>query len=795
MKNQIKKDIQRSLSLLLACILLLCSYPAIPAYAEENLDIADAGKQIGVFLGNEWSLDADGSYVQKDALGISGRYVVLKSSGSITIDVHSNVPLTGDVYYVTDDNSEIPIFSYYCEGASLVSDSTQLVCLMLPQFTNDVGITQPSSSNFADVYLPYNSSSECANNHGLKSDFITYLRDKNLSTEVAAITSFLTDSANAGRLRVKYKLEKDSVEANCTIDGYTVLSCENVVENYIYGYRLGYSRIENMTDYHNEGNYSSLKMYKGDLYVDAASLPGSITIPNYNKTNCNTMNSLYLSTANGITTLWDDGAVQTTVKSGYNYEMLFPSPVPTLNEAMKEYLQIFMYEYIPYDHIDEYFQQHNPGIPYSYDNYGRINKLQTALDNKLNLIYYDNRNRIEVSVGDGIEQKNFCLLTDWDDDTYLCTLSELHTDGSYSTVFTATTSDDAMAELQERPDVLNALENYLLEENDIYYSFTNEPTIGTSGSPVSIATVTTDSITIPVDQFDTTEGADNRLWNYWYAGSSNYYFIPSFTSDAYDRNYSMLHYGKETTYGYSQPGTDDVIRYDLIGVLYRNELTNIIFAKVPDAIQKQQETYETEDSSLTISWSKPQSDHGAEVLGYQIAIINKNANPPTDDQYQALNAAAYTDLGDTYSIGYATATDQTTYQVTGLDTADKDVYIRAVNVIGPGPATKITVDGPATDPEPDPTPTPDPDPNPDPYPAPNPDSPPDLTPEPDPAPVPTPIPASNPNPATTAYSESTSVSVPVQTGDESNLAAWTILLLLSCVALARTIAYKRKYLI
>ncbi|MDE6233433.1 MAG: hypothetical protein K2M60_08845, partial [Lachnospiraceae bacterium] len=298
-KNNVRKDIRRSVSLLLALTLIFSLFvPVWTDAGESDTDgfcVWDSAKSIGLYY-----------YVTED-LGemcvVTSKYVFIKEADGFNLKPDSSLQLTGEVCLLGDDNKEYTLFSY--RGNRNASDSTDdlQVFTLKAVFYDDNENEIPDDNMYRVSDFAYGIRQNDANKcgiYGFHPDFREYMIKKfgeeNVNAEKAF--SFLTSAKNIGKLSVKYTLtDEDGKTGIETVKGYSALSSEVDPYSGVSGYKLNYSRIENMADYHSQNTYNYLKMYKGDLYADADKISdlsedNTITLPNYNRTGLCNMNSI-----------------------------------------------------------------------------------------------------------------------------------------------------------------------------------------------------------------------------------------------------------------------------------------------------------------------------------------------------------------------------------------------------------------------------------------------------------------------------------------------------------------------
>ncbi len=237
-------------------------------------------------------------------------------------------------------------------------------------------------------------------------------------------------------------------------------------------------------------------------------------------------------------------------------------------------------------------------------------------------------------------------------------------------------------------DVYEAFRAYILEEYVVLSKKINFSEDDDSDKNTSVD-VYAEELKIPLSYFDVTAlGKKNAISQLWYLGHDENFLMP--VEGYYNNSKEILYHGKYLSIGYNRVRFSSYyydspletvynLEYDYI---YETALGTVVFAKVPDQIAAKTEIYSTTDT-YEISWDVP-ADNGAEILGYQIAVVPRTAARsvvPTDDQYITVGntAGSYSDVGDNYTIKWSTAGNSYVVETNGTSV---DVYVRAVNVIG-----------------------------------------------------------------------------------------------------------------
>ncbi|MDE6232599.1 MAG: fibronectin type III domain-containing protein, partial [Lachnospiraceae bacterium] len=250
-----------------------------------------------------------------------------------------------------------------------------------------------------------------------------------------------------------------------------------------------------------------------------------------------------------------------------------------------------------------------------------------------------------------------------------------------------------MSYLKQNSELYEGFKSSLLERRIIIYETITEVEQRSDSDKLS-GVVDSSQIKIPLDSLNQDLGEDNIITEYWYAFPAGYISIQEFLGESSSK---MLYHGIEKSYRYNSyefsnlwhfkgKMPEQIIPYSYVDALYCSELANIKFAKTPGDISADNEEYSTKEQTITINWSAPE-ERGAELIGYQIAVVPKGAEV-TEADFENLYGDEYSDLGDNYTVPYTT--QDNSYNLNVGDSS-KDVYIRGVNVIGSGSYKKITV--------------------------------------------------------------------------------------------------------
>ena len=377
-KNSICEDIRRSLSLLLVLTILCGMFtPVLATAADESRDfyVYDMNKSIGIYY-------YDNPYSSSiPTIGFSTKYFQIDNINGFDMEDRTNLQMNGDVFLLDENGQEKKIFSYVYNrmyGTSSLYSNDINVVMLLPVFYDNAG-NKLAFNDWQNVDFSDTGSRPLQNNHpdehgiwGLHPDFKNYMIDKFGEENVSAETvySFLLSENMNGKLYIRLTLTDGNGKT-----GTEILSGYNMTDLYMDTYSgqiglvLGYSRIEDMTDYHEENTYDYLKMYKGNLYIDAdkiGALKGSIALPNYNNTNLRNMNSIYIDNNR----VWYDGLKNITITESYNINSgIFPEgAITTMDDAIYHYLFLCNSETETED--EEGFLKLLKSLGYEKDDYG-----------------------------------------------------------------------------------------------------------------------------------------------------------------------------------------------------------------------------------------------------------------------------------------------------------------------------------------------------------------------------------------------------------------------------------------
>ncbi len=349
------KDVRRSLGLLLALVMLASVFVSIPVGAAETLKIVDTGKMIGVGY-----KPADDTIAEPEFVFHTYKTVVIENTGGVSMEENNSPVLKATVYVTIDGNeyevmqySSAPVFDMYWDviGISKFDDCDAYKVNMAPVFyQNGAEITDVrreeycSSNNASGPEANRVIYSTSADNFGFSDAIIDYLNEKGI-TEWEDILDFLESEEVSKNYTVKYTLsDSDNNSATFTQSGAVMVDYDdydfNPPNSYLYGKRLGYNRIEDLSSYHQNDVYNYIKMFKGDIYVDAdkiSELEGSLILPNKNNSLLYYLNSVYV---NGDV-LYNDGYSNNTIDSGYNLlNSVLPEFEDTEDDAVMEFINI-----------------------------------------------------------------------------------------------------------------------------------------------------------------------------------------------------------------------------------------------------------------------------------------------------------------------------------------------------------------------------------------------------------------------------------------------------------------------
>lgn len=375
-RKEIKKDLKRSIVLLLVITLIVTGFVKAPVKAANTLDIADTGKLIGIGCAESdyddtvyfvfqtikriMLLNEDEDLLTKDPVMDAVVYLNIGEEKYQVMELTS-APAYGDLYgkvgiYSYDDGAYEVSMSpvYYDEYDQEMSDSW------------DISTDYCSDCGEGSVIYPYDN----VKNYGFSDEIVEYWNENGLNDWKDRFAQ-LTSKDLHRKYTVEYKLTVDGqVEGEYKQTGASVTDYDDYnTDSYMWGKRLEYNRIEELADYHQENNYSDLKMFKGDIYVDASklsSMNGKLVLPNDNKSALFEINSMYVNDK----VLYNDGYSKNTFVSGYNLlKNGLPELVNTKDAAVEKFIELLT----GFQYTDSDFETYTDYNLY-YDVYCEINK-------------------------------------------------------------------------------------------------------------------------------------------------------------------------------------------------------------------------------------------------------------------------------------------------------------------------------------------------------------------------------------------------------------------------------------
>ena len=259
-----------------------------------------------------------------------------------------------------------------------------------------------------------------------------------------------------------------------------------------------------------------------------------------------------------------------------------------------------------------------------------------------------------------------------------------------------TTKEDLIACLKNEfgSDVYDAFYQYIEDEFITYGTKLVSVDENDSSQKNTEVDVYKDELEIPLNLFDTNAlGKKNEISQLWYAGNFADYLIPY--KNSYKTDNVILQNGKEiyidyTSYradgGYMDTPLEKMysMQYDQ---LYKVSFGSVVFAKAPEQIEMK-DNIVSNGTAYRVEWEIP-ADNGAEILGYQIAIMPRGVEPSENDYIlDGSGCGSYEDLGDNYILKYTTTNN---YYDVDTNGENVDVYIRAINVMGVSKDSKIEI--------------------------------------------------------------------------------------------------------
>lgn len=368
-KQQIFKDVKRSLGLFLALILILSGIASVPVGASEQLKIMDNGGMIGICYADDMLHQVIEEVYFDDVGNVS-------MSDTPVLKAELYLRAEGSLYKVMEYSSEPAYDQYDYFGISSVLDGGYRAMLVpvyygTPQYSEALQIYKRSkissyndvARNYLDTVISCDDDPFC----GYSDEILEYFNVTD-NFDMETMAELLLSEEYVNQYCIKYTLS-DSLgnTTGCTKTNISLYDYEmdayipQPPGLYLFGKRVGYNRIEDLSQYHINGKYEHLKMYKGNIYVNAdelTELGEELSIPNVNKSGLYNLNSVYIDGE----ILYNDGYSKNNIISGFNLlDYVIPSPVDTKNEAVDEFLEIICGKYYTssdfssWEEYDRYF--------------------------------------------------------------------------------------------------------------------------------------------------------------------------------------------------------------------------------------------------------------------------------------------------------------------------------------------------------------------------------------------------------------------------------------------------------
>lgn len=371
------KDVRRSLGLLLALIMLVSGVVTMPVGAAETFKIVDTGKMFGMGYVPEITDDYG---TNPEFIFQTCETVIIENAGDVDMTL---APVLNVTVYVTINGTRYEVIQYTSNPAYNISwsefgieelDNGAYSAWMAPRYVDAAG---NEISSEVSAYCPYyggmSLTKYCydAAYYGFSEEIISYLNTQGI-TDKSEIVEYLTSEELSRQCTIKYTLTdgNNTEEYEQTGGSFYVWEVDAYKPPTLYamGKRIRYNRIEDLAELHESNEFKHLKMYKGNMYVDAdnlAVLGDTLNIPNVNNLGLFELNSVYVNDSN----LYNDGYSANRVVNGYNLlDYILPEPVDTEAEAVDEFINILtgkMYTEDDFATEKQYYSYYNN---YSYVN-------------------------------------------------------------------------------------------------------------------------------------------------------------------------------------------------------------------------------------------------------------------------------------------------------------------------------------------------------------------------------------------------------------------------------------------
>ncbi len=374
--KKIWKDIKRSLGLMLVLVLFITSTVTMPVRADEVFSIADKAGMLGIGYADK-NGDPNGEGALKESFVYHALpNIIIDNTGSINMD---DSPVLEAVVYLNVGDKQYEVIQYTSNplyygagsyGIMMVEDGVYRARLGVVyrdekgDLIGETTIVDGYEQANGEAYPTWEyTATYCKDDpdYGFSDEIISYLNAMGI-TDGNAIIDYLTSTDLNKDYTVKYTLTDNSnaateyIQTGVSLYDYEI---EKYGTSYVYGKKLGYNRIESLTEYHAAGEFDYIKMYKGNIYVDAGSLAElgtTLNIPNDNNSGLYYLNSVYVNDE----ILYNDGYSKNNAETGYQLlGCVLPSPVESKNEAVEEFTNIMLgkiYEFDDFADVDSYYE-------------------------------------------------------------------------------------------------------------------------------------------------------------------------------------------------------------------------------------------------------------------------------------------------------------------------------------------------------------------------------------------------------------------------------------------------------
>ena len=369
-----RDDIKRSVGLFLAIVMVFSSVVSVPVKASETLKIIDTGRLIAMGYKpdeiHDWNEDGEPDCIDEGFVFQTCKTVIIDNAQGVGMSEDKEPVLNADLYvtingteYKVMEFSSNPLYSdewdsigieylddsyykanvapvYYktCYNETLGMDEVQPI-----DEYYDVNFYVLGDDRSGAVYSDY------ALNFGFSEEIVNFFVGAGM-TDWETRYNFLMSDNLVGKYTMKYTLSDNEdniaeyIQDNAVLVNYEAYgdNSDSYGPGIKIGIEAGYNRIENLIGYHEAADFSHIRMYRGDIYVDADKLyelGGVLKLPNVNNSGLYDINSVYINEE----VLYNDGYSKNTMEIGYNVmDYVLPSLVATKEEAANKFIEILM---------------------------------------------------------------------------------------------------------------------------------------------------------------------------------------------------------------------------------------------------------------------------------------------------------------------------------------------------------------------------------------------------------------------------------------------------------------------